>query len=328
MSASERSRRNTFAALDLERAAERRDDAEWLAELERAPGSHFVLIDSDGRLFADADATAPLWLDAGKRQQLLADMPSSLLGLHDEQGCFLLGLDPAQSDALATELGAQRIDLRTAGNRFDAFHAGLFAYARGLAHWQSSMRFCNRCGAPLRLVSGGHRAQCTSALCGHLHFPRTDPAVIVIVEHDGACLLGRQSTWAAGRYSTLAGFVEPGETLEDAVCREVAEESGVDVIDCEYHSSQPWPFPASLMLGFTATARSRDLHLRDGELEDARWFTPQQILDGIDDGSLLMSSRLSVAWRLIEHWMYARAGINLGDAVDRAHRPHDHTTHA
>lgn len=318
MSASERSRRNAFAMLDLERAAERRDDVEWLAELERRPGSHFVLIDADGHLFADADDSAPLWLDVDARQRLLADVPASLLGLHDEQACFVLRLDAAHGDAVTTAAHAQRIDLRTASDRFDAFNAGLFAYARGLAYWQASMRFCSRCGAPLRLVSAGHRAQCTSTTCGQLYFPRTDPAIIVIVEHDGACLLGRQSSWAAGHYSTLAGFVEPGESLEDAVCREVAEESGVEVIDCEYHSSQPWPFPASLMLGFTAVARSRQLRPRDHELEDVRWFTPQQILDGIEDGSLRLSSRLSVSWRLIEHWMHEQTGIDLGTAVDRA----------
>lgn len=320
MSASERSRRNTFAALTLERAAERRDDAPWLASLETATDSRFLLLDADGKVFTEAATHAPLWLDAGDRQRLLAGVPASLLGLRGDKACLLLALDRPQSDSLAAQLGAQRVELRVAGDSFDPFDAGLFAYARGLAHWQASMRFCHVCGAPLRLVSAGHRALCTSPACAHLHFPRTDAAIIVVVEHDGACLLGRQASWPAGRYSTLAGFVEPGETLEDAVRREVYEEAGVQVIDCDYHSSQPWPFPASLMLGFTAVAASRKLKLRDGELEDARWFTPAQILHGIADGSLHMSSRLSVAWRLIEHWMRERAGIELGEAVDHVQR--------
>lgn len=318
MSASERSRLNTFAALGLERAAERRDDGDWLAALESHATTRFLALDADGQLLARADADQPLWLDADARARLLPELPASLLGLHGEAARFLLSLDPVGADRLAAELGARRIDLRSAGSRFDAFEAGVFAYARGLAHWQASTRFCCGCGAPLRLVGAGHRAQCSDAACGRLHFPRTDPAVIVIVEHDGACLLGRQASWPQGRYSTLAGFVEPGEALEDAVRREVAEEAGVEVIDCDYHSSQPWPFPASLMLGFSATARARDLHLRDGELEDARWFTPDQILAGIEDGSLRMSSRLSVSWRLIEHWMRHRAGVDLAEVVDRA----------
>ena len=128
--------------------------------------------------------------------------------------------------------------------------AGLFAYAKGLAHWQRETRYCAHCGAPLQLVASGHRAQCTNADCGRMHFPRTDAAVIMLVEHDGACLLGRQAGWPVGRYSTLAGFVEPGEALEDAVRREVAEEAGVVVDEVRYHSSQPWPMPASLMIGF------------------------------------------------------------------------------
>jgi NAD+ diphosphatase len=311
---------NTFAALALERAAERREDAQWLAALERAPDSRFLLLDADGELFVDAAAAGPYWLDADARARLLPQVSASLLGLTGDTAHFLLHMDAATAATLARSLGTRRLGLRAAGTSFDPFHAGLFAYASGLAHWQDATRYCSACGAPLKLLAARHRAQCTSADCGKLHFPRTDPAVIVVVEHDGACLLGRHASWAPGLYSTLAGFVEPGESLEDAVRREVAEESGVEVGECHYHSSQPWPFPASLMLGFTAMARTREVQLRDGELEDARWFTPAQIIAGAEDGSLQMSSRLSVAWRLIEHWMRERAGVDLGDVVGRAAR--------
>jgi NAD+ diphosphatase len=138
-----------------------------------------------------------------------------------------------------------------------------------------------------------------------------DPAIIVIVEHAGACLLGRQASWPVGRYSTLAGFVEAGESLEAAVRREVAEETGVEVASCHYHSSQPWPFPASLMLGFTACTRGREITLRDGELADARWFTPQDIVAGVNDGSLHLSSPVSISWHLLADWMRERADIDL-----------------
>jgi NAD+ diphosphatase len=210
--------------------------------------------------------------------------------------------------------------LREAGLRLAADEAGLFAYAKGLAHWQRETHFCTRCGSPLQLVSSGHRARCTNPVCSHLHFPRTDAAIIVIVEHKGACLLGRQASWPKGRYSTLAGFIEPGEALEDAVRREVAEESGVIVGDVHYHSSQPWPMPASLMVGFTATAISPEIRLRDGELEDARWFTPQQIIDGLADGSLGTPTRLSVSYQLLSHWLRERAGLDLDVLV--ASSPH------
>jgi NAD+ diphosphatase len=135
------------------------------------------------------------------------------------------------------------------------------------------------------------------------------------VEHGDACLLGRQVGWPPGRYSTLAGFVEPGESLEDAVRREVAEEAGVIVDEVCYHSSQPWPMPASLMVGFLATATSRRIVMRDDELEDVRWFTPQQIVDGLADGSFLPSSALSVSYQLLAHWLQERAGLNLDRLV-------------
>jgi NAD+ diphosphatase len=194
----------------------------------------------------------------------------------------------------------------------------LFAYAKGLVHWQRETRYCGHCGSRLRLVSAGHRAQCSNAECARMHFPRTDAAIIVIVEHDGACLLGRQAGWPMGRYSTLAGFVEPGEALEDAVRREVAEESGVIVDTVDYHSSQPWPLPASLMIGFTATAHSRDIAMRDHELEVARWFTPQQIADGLADGSFLPSPPLSVSYQLLAHWLRRRGGMELGELIAAA----------
>src|SRR5690625_269712 len=302
---------NPFAAAGLDRAAPYRDDAAWLAARETSVDSRFMLLDADYRLLVDA-AGNPRWLNAEERAHLFPDLPASLLGVADGRTWFMLHAQAALPDALSAGPPAW-LDLRRGGLALDALTAGLFAYARGLAHWHDVTRFCCRCGAPLVRVSAGHRAQCTSDTCGRLHFPRTDAAVIVIVEHDGACLLGRQASWPEGRYSTLAGFVEPGETLEEAVRREVYEEAGVEVGACHYHSSQPWPFPASLMVGFVAEARSREIALLDGELQDARWFTPEDIVDGIRDGTLLPSSRISVAWRLQADWLRERAGIELSE---------------
>lgn len=308
MSSAERSRRNTFAALNLERAAERRDDAAWLALQRALPAARFLVFDQEGRAPLRDDHL--LLLDA---KQVSVGASASLLGL-DNAGApvFLLhdGVDPAP---LAAD---EWIGLREAGVRLSAPEAGLLAFARGLANWQQATRHCAFCGGALTLISAGHRASC--AQCERLHFPRTDPAVIVIVEHEDACLLGRQALWPPNQYSTLAGFVEPGESLEDAVRREVHEEAGIDVIDCDYHSSQPWPFPASLMLGFTASAAAREIHLADGELEDARWFTAAQIADGIRGGTLRPSSPLSISYRLIEHWLRTRAGLELDKLLREA----------
>ena len=313
---------NTFAGLSLilDRVSEQRDVSDWVSAKAASPDARYLLLDPAGDAYLHRDTEALRWLDAGERARLLPEASWSLLGIADGQPHFMLLLDE-QHDlaALDAALGSRRMGLREAGLRLAADEAGLFAYAKGLAHWQRETRFCARCGSPVLLVSSGHRAQCTNPACGRLHFPRTDAAIIVIVEHEGACLLGRQAGWPPGRYSTLAGFIEPGEALEYAVRREVAEESGVIVGDVHYHSSQPWPLPASLMVGFTATAISPAIRLRDGELEDARWFTPQQIVDGLADGSLGTPTRLSVSYQLLSHWLRERAGLDLDALVERAH---------
>jgi NAD+ diphosphatase len=315
-------RANIFSglSLSLDRVAERRDDAEWVAAMAADPQARFLLLDAGDEAFVAPDGDSLRWLDGADRQRLdLVELPASLLGLADGRPYFLLALDENRRvDALEVALEARRLSLREAGLRLPAFEAGLFAYGKGLSHWHRETRHCTRCGAPLERVAAGHRLHCSNRDdCGRLHFPRTDAAIIVIVEHEGACLLGRQASWPPGRYSTLAGFVEPGEALEDAVRREVAEESGVIVRDVHYHSSQPWPMPASLMVGFTATAASREIRLRDEELEDARWFTPQQIADGLADGSFALPMALSVSYQLIAHWLRERAGLELDDLVAR-----------
>lgn len=311
---------NTFAGLSLilDRVAEQRDADEWVTAKAGSPDARYLLLDAAGDAFLHKNEEALRWLDAGERARWLAHASWSLLGIADGQPHFMLLLDEnADLAALEEAFSARRAGLREAGLRLAADEAGLFAYAKGLAHWQRETRFCARCGAPLQLVSSGHRAQCTNPACGRLHFPRTDAAIIVIVEYQGACLLGRQAGWPPGRYSTLAGFVEPGEALEDAVRREVAEEAGVVVGEVHYHSSQPWPMPASLMVGFTATALSPTIQLRDDELEDARWFTPQQIVEGLADGSLKTPTPLSVSYQLLSHWLQQRAGLDLDALVAR-----------
>jgi len=312
--AASRARENVFAGIDIDRMSERREDRLWVEELEAASDTRFLVLDSEGNAFVMADAEQPQWMSPTMRSERFGDIPATFLGLANGNAWFTLVVDEAQASLYISLCGARRMSLREAGLILPAFEAGLFAYAKGITHWQRQTRFCSQCGAPTLVVASGHRVQCTNPDGPHMHFPRTDAAIIVIVEHGDACLLGRQHGWPTGRYSTLAGFIEPGESLEDAVRREVREESGVEVLHATYHSSQPWPLPASLMVGFTATAKSRDIRLRDEELEDARWFTVDDIVQGMQAGTLAVPPPLSVSYRLIEHWLALR-GVDLGSLV-------------
>ena len=310
---------NVFAGLDLDRNAERRDDLAWLAARRADAGARFLVLDAGGAkarraLFAPA-ANALRLLDAGEATELLgADAPWTYLGDDAAGPLFSLLAGDGLDARVAAALGADYIDLRSAGMRLPAFQGGLFAYALAVAHWQARTRFCSACASPLQLLAGGHRAHCANPACAIDHFPRVDPAMIVIVGWQDRCLLGRQSAWGSNRWSTLAGFVEPGESLEDAVRREVFEEAGVRVGACGYHSSQPWPFPSSLMLGFVAEATDPSIRV-GAELAEARWFCAGEIVDGLAAGTLALPPKLSVSHELIAHWLRERAGIELADLV-------------
>lgn len=301
-----------FVHAPLDRADALRDDAAKLAGW--WPYSRVIVLDEDGRAFANDDLS--LLEVSGLRLQM-GD------GIGHDNGVFLgIERNPEGSPrhgwfALAASKAGQlhapqRVDLRTAAAQWPAQQATLFAQARALLHWQQRHRHCGVCGATLHLRRGGWHAHCAG--CGIEHYPRTDPAVIVAVGDGERLLLGRQASWPAHRYSTLAGFVEPGETLEQAVAREVLEESGVRVHASRYLASQPWPFPGSLMLGFTADAAPDAPQVGD-ELEDARWFTRAQVaraLTGDDTvGELQLSPSLSISRWLIECW-YAAGGASAG----------------
>lgn len=282
----------SFAHAPLDRAEHLRTDSDALSRL--WPQSRVLVLDAKGDARVDAHGMPPA-LDG----TVVGARPASavFLGLHDAQGWFALpAVDaPATLDVPAT------IDLRTAAAQWPVREATAFAQARAVLHWRDRHRFCGACGAPLEYARAGWLGRCTS--CGIEHYPRTDPAVIVAVTDGPRLLLGRQAAWPPGRYSTLAGFVEPGETLEQTVVREVFEESAVRVTGCRYLASQPWPFPASLMLGFVAQA-GPDVPQVNDELEDARWF-------GIDDiglalgeahPELKLSPKLSISRWLIAQW--------------------------
>lgn len=226
------------------------------------------------------------------------------LGVAGDTACFALDLSAVDDPAQLLPLGEAHefVDLRRVGSLMSDDEAALLAYARALVHWHSGHRFCGRCGAPTESREGGHMRQCTNSACATQHFPRTDPAIIVLVTAGDRCLLGRQPSWAPGMFSVLAGFVEPGETIEQAVAREVMEETGVRVRNISYQASQPWPFPASLMIGFRAEAEEAVQPQVDGmELEKAEWFSRSD-LDAFAERGLWLPDRFSIARRLVDAW--------------------------
>jgi NAD+ diphosphatase len=281
-----------FSGGGHDRLALMREDADWLARQwqQQVPcvlvtDGSFVLVEGD-RLRLQLPSQAP----PGERV---------LLGraLDDPEAPVMLAV---LVDGVGTDQQG-RTDTRTAAGRLVDADASLMAHAAGLALWHSTHPRCARCGAPTQPVEAGHVRRCPE--CGASHFPRTDPAVIMLVTDDAdRALLGRQPSWPQGRFSTLAGFVEPGESLEDAVRREVMEEVGVLVGDVRYAASQAWPFPASMMVGFFARARSAAISVDGQEIAEARWVSRDDLRDLVASEAMRMPGRLSISRWLIETW--------------------------
>jgi NAD+ diphosphatase len=290
-------RPNVFAAPHVDRLAVPRTDAAAIAAALASGRSRLVPVWRNRSLIVREPAPAAALLPLSPElRSMLPPAEPILLGEFAGTIAFAVELSTPEPPALAA--GAEFVDLRLAAGLLDAREAGLLAYARAMVTWRAQHRFCGACGSELVAERAGHQMRCPREGCGAQWFPRLDPAIIVLVEHEGRALLGRQAAWPAGRYSTLAGFVEPGESLEDAVRREVLEETGVRVGAMTYHSSQPWPFPSSIMIGFHASAQTSDIALGDDELEDARWFSREEIAAGAAG----LPPMQSVSWRLIEQW--------------------------
>jgi NAD+ diphosphatase len=285
---------NTFAGGPLDRVAPRRTDAAWLAERLADPASRAVVATSDGVLVQDG--TRPAFVPLAD----VAGVEPVLLGV-DRAGA-VFAVDPGLERALALRPDARLRGLRDVAADATDPDAGLLAHASALLSWHRAHRFCANCGAPTTVAEAGHVRVCPR--CGATHHPRTDPVVITLVHDDDRVLLGRQAGWPPRRYSALAGFVEPGESLEEAVAREIGEEAGVTVTDVRYRSSQPWPFPASLMLGFEAAYVGGTPEPYDRELEDVRWFSRAELARAVaGEGELEVPPRLAIARRLIEGWL-------------------------
>lgn len=298
--------RNFYIHSTMDRLAERRGEPNFL-ERHLANGKTRLL---------------PVWrsknLITGPRDTPRPSMPAAsegwwrdlaseivFLGLIDGTAYLAVDVsdvDDPQDNADLSAAGTF-VDLRTTGPLMPQETGALLAYARGVLWWHQRHRFCGVCGHRTETIEAGHQRHCLNESCGTRHFPRTDPAVIVLV-HDGErCLLGRQSIWPPGMHSVLAGFVEPGENLEAAVAREIWEESRISVTDIRYHSSQPWPFPQSLMIGFTARATSTEISFAQDELEYADWYHRDDMLASPEDESFRLPRRDSIARRLVDEWL-------------------------
>ena len=313
---------NPFAGGGLDRATHLRADAKWLADRKSDPSSRVVPVwhsrslvrEGTRELAAEGESTTyqPVLLPPAAADACSAGQDEWIfLGLDASDGrpdggraLFAADVpgDGAEWAAGALDGAGRFLDLRRIGAMLGQRNGSLLAYARAVVTWSRGHRFCGTCGSATEPGQGGHVRRCPSQACGAEHFPRTDPAIIVLVTDGDRCLLGRKDVWPEGVYSTLAGFVEPGESLSEAVVREVREESGIEVGSVRYRSSQPWPFPASLMLGFRAERVGGELSVAHQELADARWFDRADFARRREIG-LRLPGRVSISRRLIEDWL-------------------------
>jgi NAD+ diphosphatase len=302
---------NALAEPAVDRRSERRADAEWLARRLADPASQLTAVWRERSLVFDAHAgdqgPVPGTVAAVEASRLV-EQAEDVVFLGEAEGVAYFSIDLSdREDPLAGPLrGAGRfVELRQVGAAMSGRGGNLLAYARAMATWHRRHRFCGQCGAATESRNAGHLRVCTA--CGIEHFPRTDPAVIMLVHTDaggeGCCLLGRQASWPPGMFSALAGFVEPGESLESAVAREVREETGIAVDAVRYHSSQPWPFPTSIMLGFHATSPGGDVRVDTDELEQAVWATRSELEYALRARELRLPPPFSIARRLIDDWL-------------------------
>lgn len=298
------SRPNVYTGSPLDRAGHLRDDSDWIAARLADPETLVVPVWRARTLVQDArDGVQAVYLSNEAAAALrMAGGPWAFLGLLSGQAVFAVDASAVDDPLplLPAALGRFE-DLRALAGALPGHDAAVLAHARGLMHWRVRHRFCGVCGGACEARSAGHAMVCT--VCGATHFPRTDPAVIMLVHRGDRALLGHSQRFPnSTMYSTLAGFVEPGESLEEAVAREVMEESRITVGRVTYHSSQPWPFPASIMLGFYAEGLSEEITIDPSELRDARWFSRAELADHERHGFSL-PRRDSIARRLIEDWM-------------------------
>lgn len=320
-SPSELSTHTGFAINPLDRLSNRRDDVDYIETLRADPSSRFVVIGRDRPVLKRlADGYEALFtrpeveaIGPGREcpllgvrdnvayfAQLLDESVVSIIDVADEGGLidtrqFVI---PGRDDLFVHDLRPMAIEGTLPPETY-----GLLGEAKSLLHWHARHRFCSNCGQPSDFASGGWRRECKA--CNALHFPRTDPVVIMLAVHNGDCLLGRQPRFNKGMYSALAGFLEPGESIEDAVRREILEESAIRIGRVSYLASQPWPFPASLMIGCVGEALTRDIVVDKTELEDCRWFSHDDVVKMFERNhpeGFAAPHHLAIAHHLLRAW--------------------------
>jgi len=298
-------RPNNLSNPEFDRAAHRRLDEAWLAEARRSAEARIAPIWRARSLIAVEGDLRRAAVLPGAAFRPDEDFEIVFLGIDDGRPQFAVDVSALEPDEAAARFGAHGAfeDMRMIGQLLPNAEASLLAYGKGMLWWHERHKFCGVCGHPTRAVDGGHRRLCTNEACKTEQFPRSDPAVIMLIEHDDKCLLARGARFPANFVSVLAGFVEPGESLEDTVAREVFEECGVRVTDIAYASSQPWPFPSSLMLGFRARALSPELTLDPNEILEAAWYSRDQVRELAGEGPMRIPPQFSISRRLIDDWL-------------------------
>lgn len=295
---------NLFSTNFLDRVSFKRNDKIWINAQFKKESTRILPVWASKNLCMSAPKKRPIFLTPSDLHDYPNAIESSiLLGISDKKTYFTIDIDSFEyASTLCDKKNGEFLDLRHVAPLFNFQDAALATLAQFMINWSSNNRFCGKCGNPTISAEAGNVRICKNSQCKQSHFPSMDPAIIVLVSSGEYCLLGRQQAWPEGMYSTIAGFVEPGESVEDAVIREVEEETGIKVEEIEYQSSQPWLFPSSLMLGFTANAKSNEISIAKNELEDARWFSRQEIKDNLTKGLMRLPLKVSIAHNLIKAW--------------------------
>ncbi len=295
-----------FSGNPLDRAAAARRDEAWLHDQLGAVESRFLPFWRLNPLATTTEQTALHWLDYRVRFHLDMDAEPILLGVYQGVAHFVVDLTPMTDPVSSIGIeGADFVDARRIATELPEGEAGMLAQARSLLEWHARHRFCGVCGASTATGAGGGMRRCTQ--CAAEYFPNPYPVVIMVVWRGDRCLLGRGRGWAPGRFSALAGFIDQGETLEEAVAREVQEEAGLTVDQVIYHTSQPWPFPMSLMLGCFARVTDETLQVDPEELDEARWFTREEIRRAYEEPHRVdfgIPGRIAIAHHLIRDWAF------------------------
>jgi NAD+ diphosphatase len=299
---------NTFAGNPLDRASDRRSDAEWIAAQLASPDS-LALALWNGKPLVEKTREGGVQIAylPPKMADELAAGPERLLfmGLWKDTAIFAIDLEGASDPALGPLLGlGEFADLRQVAHRLPAADAAILATAKSMFEWRRRHQYCAACGQPSEPRDGGWKRQCPA--CEVEHFPRTDPVVIMLAVHGDRCMVGRQDLWPKGMFSALAGFLEPGESIEEACARELAEEAGLKTVSVRYHSTQPWPYPSSLMIGLIAEVEDEDARPDQTELSEVRWFSREEaraLVRGEIEG-VFCPQPMAIAHQLIKAWAF------------------------